>query len=167
MSGAFRAYCPAKRPFHKVFLFLSGCCSRGMSVSGKYAHVTLGKWMKVMSTAFTFFMHMNVRRQSILTCLGPMPGMIGRTGHHRLQSRARQTTPPMPRRPRRVFPSWEREVGMGQKIEPPENRRLWSLFPFARVPFCVPIFDPHPSEGPLPTLRSHCFFKYGLSQAGS
>ena len=33
------------------------------------------------------------------------------------------------------------------KIKPPGDRRFWSRFPFTRVPFEVPIFDPHPNEG--------------------
>ena len=30
------------------------------------------------------------------------------------------------------------------KIKPPGDRRFWSLVPFSRVPFWVPIFDPQP-----------------------
>ena len=32
------------------------------------------------------------------------------------------------------------------KIKPPVDRRFFALFPFTRVPFWVPIFDPHPHE---------------------
>ena len=29
-------------------------------------------------------------------------------------------------------------------MKPPGDRRFWSMFPLARVPFGVPIFDPQP-----------------------
>ena len=32
------------------------------------------------------------------------------------------------------------------KIKPPGDRRCWSMFPLARVPFGVPIFDPQPNQ---------------------
>ena len=35
------------------------------------------------------------------------------------------------------------------KLKPIGDRRFWSIFPFARVPFWVPIFDPQPSMGGL------------------
>ena len=33
------------------------------------------------------------------------------------------------------------------KIKPTGDRRFWSMFPLARVPFWVPMFDPQPFAG--------------------
>ena len=38
---------------------------------------------------------------------------------------------------RAIFTKW-----MWVKITPPGDRRFWSMFPLARVPFGVPILDP-------------------------
>ena len=36
------------------------------------------------------------------------------------------------------------------KIKPAGDHRFWSLVPFTRVPFRVPIFDPQPVESRVP-----------------
>ena len=47
-----------------------------------------------------------------------------------------------------------REDGIGVEflfsIKPPGDRRFWSMLPFTKVPFWVPIFDPQPHGDATP-----------------
>ena len=58
---------------------------------------------------------------------------------------------PNPRKPLlSPIPRW-----VWVKINPPENRRFWSMFPFTRIPFWARMFDPQPCVPSARCKRMH------------